>query len=136
MILKCISDKLDRNPNLLSNLDTVYHSIKIGSQYSVISISFQFNDSFSDHITYRIIDEDTEQFMKSYPTFILYPSDLFEVIDNSIPENWGIKDMLDNNFEMSHKAFLADGFWDKYYNDEDSEIIESVKNVVLAYKNK
>jgi hypothetical protein len=55
----------------------------------------------------------------------LFEAECFSTVDETIPANWVIRIAELGIFELAPKAWLADGFWEAYY-DGDAHAAESV----------
>ena len=106
MKVKCVKNHTRNNKS---------YDIKIGDDYFVLQIEFDSKDSafstlFDDFVQYRIIDMNG--------IMMPIPSNLFEIVDNRIPDNWIFNKVSADLFELMPKEFLNDGFLEDYYDGE------------------
>lgn len=58
----------------------------------------------------------------------LYPQELFEFVDRSVPEDWLVRDDTPGKEEMGPEAFLEVGFYEDFFDGD-----QKVKEKVFAY---
>lgn len=113
MKVKCIS--INR-----LNKEGLYRSIKIGKEYVVLAVEFYnnsistFSQAIGDYVLYRIKDDEGN--------VMPFPSKIFEIISEEIPLNWVIYCEEDGSCSLLPKQWARNGFWDDYYNYEDSAV--------------
>lgn len=101
-----------------------YDDISVGKEYTVISIQTNPSGSNGDTTIFRIIPD------IGSPS--LYPSVLFEIINNQIPKGWGavVKHTLSIRYlEIGPIEWLRDDFWEDFFND-DPKAFEDFKRVM------
>ena len=87
--------------------------VRIGADYTVLSILI--NPRGRNQL--RILDDSQ--------TMGLFDPEFFSTVDETVPENWVIRIVGDGIFRLAPEAWLADGFWEAYY-DGDAHAAESV----------
>jgi hypothetical protein len=93
-------------------------NLSIGKKYEVIGLE---GDS------YRIIsDDDKEPY--------LYPSDCFEIIDDTKPEFW-VTEVFDGEEYSCPVSWNKVGFWEDYFDDVE-EVREQFRKEYSKYYNK
>lgn len=57
----------------------------------------------------------------------------FKIVDSRIPRNWEVFYDEDNLLELSPRAWMEDGFWERYfdYDKKAVEIFEREKEIIL-----
>ncbi len=121
MKVKCIKNRTEK--------DKLY-DILIGKDYIVLEIEFSSKGStytklFNDFIQYRIVDING--------IMMPIPSNLFEIVDNSIPDNWIFNKVNNDLIELMPKEFFYDNFLEDYY-DGDPAAVNIVKGQLKNYK--
>lgn len=58
-----------------------------------------------------------------------FDADCFLTLDDSIPDNWTARIGEGGKFDMAPRAWLEEGFWERYY-DADPSAQESVEREV------
>lgn len=117
MKVKCIStQRLGR--------DYEYDSLTVGKEYVVLSIefyesNFSFSKALGDYIIYRIKDNDG--------MVIPYPSKLFDISSNKIPECWVAYQSGVGEYELLPGLWARKFFLDDYYNDDPIALEEFEK---------
>lgn len=123
MKVKCIETKRP-------NKDIKYNSLTIGKEYIVLSIEFydsdvsSFSKSIGDFVLYRIEDDDG--------TIIPYPSIIFLVTSNKMPECWVPYPISIDSYSILPREWARENFWDDFYNDKEDviEVFESTKRYI------
>ncbi|QIB70559.1 hypothetical protein Ami103574_15215 [Aminipila butyrica] len=102
-----------------------YQSLKVGMEYTVLAIEFydksesSFSESIGDFILYRIKDNDG--------IVIPFPAKLFEITSEELSACWVVNKEKDGSYSILPKLWSRLGFWEDYYNDEDTAIDEFEK---------
>ncbi len=113
MKVKCV-----RNKRL--NKEGIYQALTIGKEYIVLSIEFYdksestFSNLLGDFVVYRFKDNDG--------IVIPYPAKLFEIVSQKMPSIWIIQQGKGNTYSVLPKTWARSGFWEDFYNDDDSAI--------------
>lgn len=92
-------------------------SLKVGDEYPVLEINYLFEGGFD----YRLI-----------PSLGLYPPELFEVSDASVPEIWTVSVIPDVGITIAPGAWQLPGFWERYF-DQDHGAVELFKAEALKF---
>ncbi|MGL4730577.1 MAG: hypothetical protein ACRCW0_03205 [Clostridium sp.] len=117
MKVKCISTKS-------IGREDEYDSLTPGKEYVVLSVEFYesdslFSDELDDFVVYRIKDNDG---------FVMpYPSKLFDISSNKIPECWVAYQSRAGKFELLPGLWARKSFWEEYYNDDPIALEEFEK---------
>lgn len=92
--------KIKANPNVnkLKDEETSHPHLTPNKTYSVIGIDFE---------CYRVVNDDFEP--------ILYPKELFEIIDPSYPNNWVRAEFDDGEYYIEPPEFSEVGFFEDYF---------------------
>lgn len=56
-----------------------------------------------------------------------YGSEYFMTVDDTVPDSWTVRIGEDGVLDLAPRAFLAHGFWEAYYDDDDPSAIEAVE---------
>lgn len=81
--------------------DGVLHQgLRDGGEFFVIEI---------DDMNYRVVDADGEP--------ILYPKELFQVLDTSIPSHWHFREYPDGEYRLSPRCVVR-GFYEAWFNSD------------------
>ena len=56
----------------------------------------------------------------------MFSGELFEIIDDRMPPNWVIKKDRNGAYQISTRAWLQPGFWEKFF-DRDPESVAVFK---------
>ena len=113
MVVKIIKTKVEKINQTITNHD-MSHSLVIGSIYIVYGIEVN-----TENIYYII-------FNGNHLLFI--PAQMFEIIDNSIPDSWKLK--FDRNIlTLYPELFYLEYFFDRFsdYDDDLRDEFEKIK---------
>jgi hypothetical protein len=86
--------------------------ITVGQEYDVLTMYIEPADEF----LVRVIADDGF-------TPALFPADLFEITDGTVPPNWIVVRDRNGIFRFSPQAWLEPGFWERFF-DRDPLSIE------------
>jgi hypothetical protein len=78
-------------------------------------------------VTLRIVADDRR-------TAGIFPSSWFESVDDKIPAEWVVKLDDTGTVHLSPKAWLRDGFWEDYFNGDNSAVeeFETIRQAIEA----
>jgi len=116
--VKCIETKR-------LNKEGSYQSLKVGKEYIVLAIEFYdkskstFSESIGDFTLYRIKDNDG--------VVKPFPAKLFEITSGNLPTCWVVYEEKDGSYSILPKIWARVGFWEDYYNDDDTALEEFLK---------
>jgi hypothetical protein len=102
MILYCKSDCFD---------NTRKQTITIGNMYKVVAIYFNIGRG---EMKFNIWDD--------HNRIAFYESDLFEITDNRIDDNWVLIKRENGYHMMMPTGMSYAGFWEDYHNDDQAAI--------------
>ncbi|MFD1811765.1 DUF3696 domain-containing protein [Rhodococcus gannanensis] len=72
-------------------------------------------------VKYRIVDR--------FGRISFWPADMFDIVDNTIPENWGVSPDGGNGVTIGYERLVRVGFWEDYY-DGVPEAVEIVDELL------
>jgi hypothetical protein len=81
--------------------ERLHTGITSGEEYYVIAIN---------HEEYRVVDDGGEP--------ILYPKELFEVIDSSLPSGWQFEEYSDGGYQLEPTKTAAPGFYEDFFGSD------------------
>ncbi|NMO94331.1 hypothetical protein [Paenibacillus lemnae] len=99
--------------------DKLYDSITLNKSYIVLSIEVydmknsNFAQSVGNHILYRIENDNG--------SVVPYPSALFQVKSGKLSKGWAAIQSHEC-FQLIPESWTIDGFWEKYYNDDNKTL--------------
>jgi hypothetical protein len=118
MKVKCIETKrLDKEGS--------YQSLTVGKKYVVLAVEFYdrltstFSQSIGDFTLYRIKDNDG--------VVIPFPAKIFEIESEKLPTCWVVYKHKNDSYSILPSIWARVGFWEDYYNDEDTAVEEFIK---------
>jgi len=85
--------------------------LEVGGEYVVASITFTAGRPASLRILARDLD-----------TPGIWPAGMFVTTDDRIPSTWVIRLRDDDVLELGPSTWLAAGFWESYFNDDDAAL--------------
>jgi hypothetical protein len=90
------------------------------------------NQNLTPGRTYLVYEINNDSFRvcndKEEP--ILYPKELFRVIDNSIPSGWIMVDFGDGEYSLGPREVNKRGFFERYFDGENEEV-EAFAGIIL-----
>ncbi len=95
--------------NNLPDSETCHPNLSPNTVYTVIGI---------DNENYRLVNDSCEP--------ILYPKEIFDVIDETYPNNWVRTNFDDGEYYIDPPEFSEIGFFEDYF--------DGVEKALLAYK--
>lgn len=84
--------------------ESEHRGLSVGAVYDVVGI---------DSENFRVIDDNDEPF--------LYPKDLFEIVDPSIPDGW-ITETRDDEKYIDPPEFAEPGFYEDYFDRVEAAV--------------
>lgn len=102
--------KTHKNVNDLPDSESCHPYLTPNTIYTVIGIDDEF---------YRIVDDSFEP--------VLYPKEVFDVIDPNYPDSWVKTEYEDGEYYIEPPELSSSGFFEDYF--------DGVEQAVLAYKN-
>ena len=71
---------------------------------------------------YRIVDR--------HGSISVWPAEIFEIIDNRVPESWSVFSDFGNTVTIGYGEFARIGFWEDFYDDsvEAMNVVARVLN--------
>ena len=97
--------KSHQNVNKLPDSESCHPNLSPDTTYMVIGI---------EHECYRIVNDSLEP--------VLYPKDIFDVIDPNYPESWVRTEFDDGEYYVEPPEFSGVGFFEDYFDGVDSAI--------------
>ena len=88
--------------------------VTVGREYIVLEILAVFRG----RVSLRLVTDDAR-------SLGLFSADCFVTVDSAIPSNWVARVREGGLLELAPDAWLVDGFWDRYY-DQDPNARASV----------
>ena len=94
--------------------------LTLGREYDVLCMS----TASAEGVLLRVIGNDRQ-------TPALFPGELFDVTDQSIPANWVVTKQNENGFVFGPRTWAEPGYWERYF-DGDREAREVFKQELFS----
>jgi hypothetical protein len=105
MKVRCINNRLTPDGRKLGSLLTIDH------EYAVLAI---YVDPRLGCLL-RMVGDDKQ-------TPAIFPGDLFEIIDPTIPRNWIAARDKNSVYRLSPKSWLEEGYWERFFNKDPDAV--------------